>query len=196
MRSMKLQALAVMLLIFLSGCAYHSAPKDNQEFYQLSQISELAGVYKNKGDPSGYLSAIIWGDIKLNINPEVSHADIEFIEVMPAENSLIVKAIKSGCAIYEKPYILGKNFKISGGRIIIHRDVFLLSRGAGDVLAGPSYEQITLGLDTGKHGKYRRSDYAAGLVLLLLPIAFSETNDTRFERVNERPPRFKSCDNR
>ncbi|WP_372522708.1 hypothetical protein [Sulfuricaulis sp.] len=190
---MKPRVLAVMLFIFLNGCAFHSEPKDNQEFYKISQLSELAGVYKNKGDPSGYLSAIIWGYTKLNINPEVSHVDIEFIEVLSTENSLIVKAIKNGCAIYEKPYILGRDFNISGGKIIIHRDAFLLSRGAGDVLAGPSYEQITLGLDTGKHGKYRRSDYAAGLVFLLLPIAFSETNDTRFERVNDSPQGFKAC---
>jgi len=193
---MKRQTLIVMLLIFLNGCAFHSEPKNNQEFYQISQLSELAGVYKNKGDPSGYLSAIIWGCSKLNINPAVSHADIEFIEVLSTENSLIVRAIKNGCAIYEKSYILGRDFKISGGKIIIHRDAFLLSRGAGDVLAGPSYEQITLGLDTGKHGKYRRSDYAAGLVFLLLPVAFSETDDTRFDRVSDKPREYKACSNR
>ena len=192
---MMLKALAVMLLIFLNGCAFHSAPKDNQEFYQISQMSELTGVYKNKGDPSGYFSANIWGNIKLIIKPEVDHKDIEFIEVLSAENSLVVKAIKKGCSVYEKTYILGRDFKISGGKIIIHRDASLLTRGAGDVLVGPSYEQITLGIDTGKHGKYRNSGYAAGLVFLLFPIAFSETNDTRFERVNDKPQAFKTCSN-
>lgn len=190
---MKLQALAVMLFIFLNGCAFHSEPKDNQEFYQISQMSELAGVYKNKGDPSGYLSAVIWGNIKKVIKPEVSHEEIEFIEVQSTENSLIVKAIKSGCAIYEKSYILGRDFKISGGKIIIHRDAFLLTRGGDDVLLGPSYEEITLGLDAGKHGKYRNSGYAAGLVFTLFPMAFSETNDVRYERVNERPQGFRPC---
>lgn len=192
---MKLQALAVMLFMFLNGCAFHSEPKDNQEFYQISQISELAGVYKNKGDPSGYLSEIIFGYTNLNTSPEVSHADIEFIEVLSTTNSLHVKAIKNGCTIYEKPYILGRDFNISGGKITLSKDAFLLSRGAGDVLAGPSYEKITLGLDTGGHGKYRKSDYAAGLVFLLLPIAFSATDDSRFERVNDRPPGFKACGN-
>jgi len=193
---MKIQILAVMLFISLYGCAFHSEPEDNQDFYQISRTSELAGVYKNTGDPSGYLSEIIWGHTKLNITPEVSHADIEFIEVISEDNSLIVKAIKNGCVIYEKPYIYGQDFKISDGKIIIHRDTFLLSRGPGDVLAGPSYEQVTLGLDTAKHGKYRRSDYAAGLVLLLFPVAFSETSDTRFERVNDKPAGFKSCGSR
>ncbi len=191
--SMKRQSLIVILLIFLTGCVFHSEPKNIQQFYQISQLSELAGVYKNKGDPSGYLSAIIWGKPKLNINPAVSHADIEFIEVLSTENALTVKAIRNGCAIYEKSYILGRDFEISGGKIIIHRDAYLLSRGSGDVLVGPSYEQITLGLDTGKQGKYRRSDYAAGLVFLLWPVAFAVTEDTRFDRVNDKPREYKAC---
>jgi hypothetical protein len=193
---MKPQALAIILLISLNACAFHSEPKDNQEFSQITQISELAGVYKNKGDPSGYLSGIIWNNIKLIIKPEVSHEDIEYIEVSSTENSLIVKAIKNGCAIYEKHYILGRDFKLSGGKIIIHRDASLLTRGGGDVLLGPSYEEITLGLDAAKQGKYRNSGYAAGLVFALFPIAFSDIHDTRFERVNDKPQGFKTCSNR
>jgi hypothetical protein len=193
---MKLQASVVALFIFLSGCAFHSEPENNQEFYNISQLSELAGVYKNKGDPSGYLSEIIWGDIKSIIKPEVRHEDIEFIEVSSTEHSLIVKAIKGGCSIYEKSYIVGRDFKISDGKIVIHRDASLLTRGAGDVLVGPSYEQITLGLDAGKNGKYRNSGYAAGLVFLILPVAFSDISDTRFERVYDKPQGFRACSNR
>ena len=193
---MKLQASVVLLFILLNGCAFHSGPKGNQDFYQISQMSELAGVYKNRGDPAGFLSEIILGNIKPNIDPETNHEDIEFIEVVSAENSLTVRAIKGGCMIYEKPYVIERDFKIEDGRIILHRDVFLLTRGAQDVMLGPSSEQITLGLDAGKHGKWRRLDYMAGLVYLVFPVAGSITSDIRFERVKAKPQEFDACGNR
>ena len=186
----------VLILLLLGGCVFHSAPKNNQDFYHVTQLAEFEGVYKNKGDPKGFLSLIIWGDTGPNFNPVVPHQDVEFIEVLSTENSLTAKAIQNGCAIYEKSYVIGRDFEINDGKIAIHRDLSLLTRGSGDVLVGPSYEKITLGLDAGKNGKSRDSAYAAGMVFLLFPVAVSDTSDIRFERVADKPHGYKACDGR
>ena len=168
----------------------------NQEFFHISQLSELAGVYKNKGDPHGYLSKIMFGYIKPNISTETSHQDIKFIEVLSAENSLTVRVIKDGCAIYEKPYVIGRDFELDDGRIILHRDSFLLTKGGQDPFLGPRIEQITLGLDRGKHGKWRKSHEMVGLAFMLFPVAGSTTSDIRFERVKNKPKGFDACSSR
>ena len=193
---MKLQTIVVLLITLLNGCVFNSGPEGNQEFYNISHLIELEGVYKNKGEPSDYLSATIWENAVLNENPDVNHEDIELIEVSETADSLILKAIKNDCSIYEKTYIVGRDFKISDGKIILRRNVDLLTRGSGDVLLGPSYEKITLGLDSEKHGKYRSSAYAAGIVFMFLPIAVSGNSDVRFERVKGKPQGFKACSGR
>jgi hypothetical protein len=193
---MKQKFWVFILVILLSGCAFHSAPKDNQDFYKLSHFSELAGVYKNKGEPSGFLSAIFWGDIKKVMNIDISHEDIEYIEVSSLDNSILLRAIKSGCAIYERTYLIGRDFNMDDGKIIVRKDVAILTRGGDDVLLGPSYEKVMFGLDMGKHGKYRNSSYAAGLLFALFPMAASDTSDIRFDRVYDKPQVFKACGNR
>ena len=190
--------LAAILLTFPAGCtvAVHSEPARNQPFHPVSRLCEFAGVYRNAGEPEGRLSEIIWGDTGPDAVPEAGHEDIAFLEVSSTGNSLVVKAIGNGCVVQEKTFVLGRDFKISDGRIVIHRDVSLLSRGGDDVLLGPSREQATLGLDTEKHGKYRYAASAAGLVFMVIPAAMSEVRDVRFERVSERPPGFQACGGR
>lgn len=199
---MKLKTLIFLLIFLVTGCAFHSEPENNLEFHQISQLSELAGVYKNKGNPSGYLSLIIWPDIgevtpaiKETINSNISHEYIELIEVIPEHNSLILKAISKDCSIFEKKYILWQDFKIKDGKIIIHKEAHLLSRGGDDVLLGPSYEDITLGLDSNKDAKSRSFGYAAGLVLMIFPMAVSDTSDIRYDRISDKPLEFKNCNN-
>lgn len=196
---MKQQIFLAFFIILVSGCVSHSGPEANAGFYQISQLSELEGVYKNKGSPSGFLSQKIWPDIS-KIFPgikvmtiDTGHEDIEFIEVITKDNLLDAKAIRNGCSVYKRTYVLGRDFEFSDGKVVLHREAHLLSRGSGDVLAGPSYEDITIGIDTGKHGKSRSTAYAAGLIFMVLPVAISETKDIRYERVSNNPHNFKAC---
>ncbi len=85
---------------------------------------------------------------------------------------------------------------MENGRIILGRDVHLLSRGSGDVIVGPSHETVSLGLDAGGNGKFRESGSVAGLVFLFLPMAVSDTKDVKFQRVADKPQGYKACDNR
>jgi hypothetical protein len=192
---MKFKIIAFMMLIILCSCAFHIEPSDNQEFHQISQLSELAGVYKNNGNPSGYLSQIIWNDIK-SIIDGIDHEQIEFIEVTPKDNSLIVGAISGGCTIYKRTYILGRDFNITDGKITMHKNTFLYTRGGDDPLLGPSYEKTTLGLDVKNQGKSRDYEYGVGLLLMAVPVSVSQTRDIRYERVSDKPLGFKDCINR
>jgi hypothetical protein len=193
---MKPYLLAAILILFFDGCVFHSEPKDNQDFYHVSQLAEFAGVYKNKGDPKGSLSHVIWNDTSPNMGPAGHHEDIEFIEVSSIENSLVVKAIQSGCVTYEKTYVQNRDFEIIDGEIVIETILSPLTRGPGDPLVGPVYAKRILGLDKGKQGKLRNSTYAAGLVYLFLPVAVADISDMRFERVADKPQGFKTCEDR
>ena len=75
--------------------------------------------------------------------------------------------------------VVGRDFEIRNGQISIRRDVSVVN----DVLIGPVYETISLGLDAGKNGKLRSTTVGGGLVFLFLPLAVSDTSDVRFERI-------------
>lgn len=112
----------------MGGCSFHREPPNNRDFHHISTLYELAGVYKNIGAPSGYITMILWPDIKQTAGANINHED------------------------------------------------------------------IVLGIDDVQHGKSRRSGYAAGLVFMIFPVAFSDTSDVRYERVSEKPHEFKNCD--
>lgn len=188
-------AQVVMFTLLLAGCVFHSKPEGNQDFSHISKLADFEGVYKNEGDPGGFLSQVIW-DTGSNVKPVVNYQTVEFIEVSSTENSLTAKAIQNGCVIYEKTYFIGRDFEINYGNIVIRRELDLLTRGPGDVLVGPSYETVTLGLDTDRNGKFRDSAYAAGLVFMFFPVAVSDTRDVRFDRVSDKPQGYKACVNR
>lgn len=176
-----MKTILIVLLLFsltLCGCTHHIAPENNKGFQRTTELNHIAGTYKNFGDPKGSLSNILWGD-------EVSHGDIDLIQVSVSGKHVVVNAIKNGCVFYVKEYVEGRDFVIKGGRITLNRDIAILSRGPGDPLAGPSIYTIELGLDTEGHGKYQSREYLAGLMFMMIPVAGSDTTDIRFSRVEE-----------
>lgn len=206
---MRRYALVVIFALLLDGCASElNGPKDNLDFYQISKLAELAGLYKNEGDDGianinfhHYLSEDIWGNksnwgvTSPNLPPSIRHENIEYIEVTSTDKSLTAKAIQNGCAIYEKSYIVGQDLEIKNGQIIIRKNTSLLSRGPQDITFGPSYEEVTLGIDSSKQGKVRSTLNMAVLVYLVLPFAGTVTRDVRFERVADMSQHYKNCEN-
>lgn len=191
---MKVFGLLFMFAPFLAGCATHYGTVNSGDFFHVTKISELAGVYKNKGDwgGSGTLAEILWQG-RSDHKPVADYNKVDFIDVSSTANSLTVKAIQNGCAVYGKTYVLGRDFKLDYGRIIIHSEFHSLTRGGGDVLVGPSYSEVALGLDSKGNGKYKATDAGAGLAFLFLPVAGSETRDVTFERVSNTPRLYKDC---
>ena len=186
----------VILSLLLLGCVYHSAPKEDIYFAKITDIGALKGIYQNEGDPEGYLSEFIFGYaplIQIHNNEEIEHSDIDLIEVNVLGHVVTAKAVKGKCYVYEKEYIFGKDFELINGEIVLKQDFSLLTRGSGDVLVGPSYEKIAIGLDAKGDGVYSNKAYAAGLVFLLFPAAFAGTQEIRFNKSDDYTS-YRVCD--
>lgn len=190
MRRLNASTLAIASAMFLTGCM-STGPAVNYDFNRIEKLSALDGVYKNKGDPNGLLSATIWPGKTAGVS--LPHSDIDFVEVNSTENTLVAKAIKNECIFHEQRYVLGQDFKIDDGNIVIVTDFRALTRGPGDVMVGPSYQKMILGIDTRGNGKSKDSFRAAGLIFMIFPIAFSGTTEIKFERTLIATNTFKTC---
>jgi len=195
--------IALCLIITLSGCfVLHDVPKENLEFAQKIDPRDFKGVYRNAGDPKYYLSQLIWREhdfITDNYGKKTPHKEIELIEVLSTGGSLTVRAIKNECVIYQQDYMVGRDFTLTDGRIVFREKFHPLSRegegrGHGDVLVGPSYEKIELGLDAKGNGKYRSQAYVGGLLFMLFPMGAWEKSDVKFVKLNSNVT-FEICPN-
>jgi len=188
------------MLSLVSGC-WVSGPENKLAFDDLNNVKRLQGVYTNKGETgtekNKYLSQVLWGYEVFGEVPsatgqsinawvervESNHAKIDRIQVIAlSDNEINVSAISDDCITYERKYIYSEDFTFIKGKIYIKREGFLLSRGAGDVLVGPSYQETVLGLDEAGDGKYQDSGYFAGLVFLLFPVAGGGIEDVKFAK--------------
>ena len=182
---MNTRLIAIFVLLTLNGCI-NSGPKHNLDFSQIENLNQLSGTYINRGEPRGQLlSGILFGWASIDSNTgqgKIDHSDIELIQVSAAENNITVSAIRNGCVVYSRLFVLHRDFEITNGKIQVSKEIALLARGAGDVLFGPSYSKDEIGLDTGQDAKFRHTGGLAGLVFLIIPVAGYEQNDVRFER--------------
>jgi len=176
-----------IILISLSGCILHSGPDEDIHFVKIKQLKNVSGSYINKGKPYHKLSYIVFGYdpiYSLSNNKKIDHENIDIINISTHKDIVQVEAIEKECIVYKKEYILDKDFKIEDGKIILKSEFHSLSRGPGDLLLGPSYEKIEIGLDENNNGAYRSQEYIAGLAVLIIPIAGSSTSDVRFKKLD------------
>ncbi len=185
--------ISIFLFLQLPACAFHTQPENNSEYYYISELAELDGVYRNKGNPSGYLSILVLGDLPTITDGKIQHESIDLIDVSVTGTSINVKAVKANCSVYEKNYIAGQDFDVGDGKITLRRKFNLITRGGDDPLLGPSYEEITLGIDQEKQGKSTNVSYAAGLVFAIVPIAASATTEVRYERLENKHGEYPPC---
>ena len=182
----------------LNACSMYSGPKESVEISTETNINQLGGLYLNTGKPNGYLSQFIWGRAPINSDTYrtfLNHRNIKYIKVIPNEKTVIVKAITRNCAAYEKVYIMGKDFELNQGEIVLSSKAHAFSRGSGDPLVGPSVEQTTLSLDIKGNGIYKNETIAAGLVYLLVPVAISDKTEIRFKKIIDNNV-YENCYNR
>lgn len=180
--------LILIILLFVGGCSSHSGPKESVVISRSTELHNLSGLYDNSGDPSDYLSEFIWGKAPINANHYLTyleHHKINFIQVNPNDNSVEVRAIVNGCVAHEMKYIQNKDFEIIDGKIVLHAEGDLISRGADDPLIGPSSQQITLALDVTGDAIYKNESFAAGLAFLIIPVAVSDVTEIRFKKQND-----------
>ena len=216
---MRQLALAIILILFLDGCAHRTEPKtaqetksnqeskihqesrdnperkNNPDAYRISELAELTGVYKNAGPYEYYLSNVIWGNAFPNMDSagHPAHAAVELIDISSTSNSLTAKAIQNGCIISVKTYVGGRDLDIDNGQVVIHRNLHLPSGVTQDVPASPGHDGITLGIETEQQNQ---SSSTPGRAMLFVLFAASENRDVRFERVAGKPKGYRACDNR
>jgi hypothetical protein len=187
----------ILAILTLSGCI-NIGPKNNLKFSEIENLNQLSGTYKNRGEPQGALSAVILGgwSVDSNVGQEkIQHSDIELLQVSTTDNNITVGAIRHGCVVYSREFVLHRDFEISNGKVLVSRKMALLTQGAGDVLIGPRFQTIEIGLDTGQNGKYQETGGMAGLVFMLIPIALYGHSDIRFERIHNDAV-YKECKSR
>lgn len=210
----------IIISLMICGCSYHTSPSDPVEFSSINDINQLYGMYKNDGEPEGFLSFLLWGDeIHLDQTKgkdanfvtsalrilwdedigkdikiiKLEHEDIDFIKIDGGGGYLVAKAIKNGCIFYEQKYKKGEDFKIEDGRLLIE-DFHLLTRGGDDPMLGPSNAKVYFGIEKNGHGVYRSEGWAAGIVYSLFPVMASDSVEIRFRRVNETKS-YQRCTN-
>jgi len=173
----------LLLALALSACA--SAPPPNHPpFRATTTLVQLEGVYENKGDggtdhaPTLYLSSILWPD-----DDSLDHHQIERIAVdKQSENTLQIRALRSGEIVRKKELIEGQDFKIEDGVIVLSSEAGIAGLKTGEPLLGFYGGSSKLGLDVEGHGKFHSSGTAAGLAFLVFPVAASYARDVRFRR--------------
>lgn len=170
----------------ISGCTFYVKPKKELEFFAIKKLAELNGIYKNKGNPKGYLSTLFFKRLPAE--------DILYIQVKTTNDTINLSAIDKNCKTYTKQYINKKDFQIKEGKITIKEEFHLLSRGGDDPLVGPSYEKIVLGLDKNSDAAYKTKVRGAGLIYLFFPAAFSSDEDLRFQKLSTLP-KLSTCKN-
>lgn len=174
-----LKLITLLFFVLVSACAYQTAPIENREFVSLQELSELNGVFSNKGDPDGYLSGILWGQDSESFDVSLGHKNIEYVQVATTENSIVVRAIHNNCVIHSEAFRLSNYPLLSDGKIGLPGKFSLFS----EVHVGPSYQSQTMGLDSDGDGKYRSKQYLAGLAFWILPFALSETKEITFKKI-------------
>jgi len=165
----------ILLVFLLSGCTYSNVPKNNSDFENITNIKQLEGTYKNKGDPNTLLS---WSLFK-KLNKNIPHESIEFIQVTIKNKTFQVNAINNNCIAHEEMFIYGRDFEIKNDVIVIYNDFSFLNSGEG---LGPSFARTVIGIDKKGHGKIKHTTGGFVLYGLFLPIVGTESSEYRFTR--------------
>jgi len=172
-------------LALLSGC-FTTGPTDNLGFADIEQLSDLDGVYQNRGEPESaqlWLSQIVWPDVD-----GLFHGGIDRIEVRVADaQSLEVTAMDASSTVVRRDiFVEGVDFKLSSGVLQLGHNVHAPPNvEAAFHYAGLAYEDVNLGLDKAGHGKYQSKGVTAGVALMFIPIAAGGSDEVRFRRISE-----------
>lgn len=104
---MKLKILFIFFIFITTGCVTKSGPLNNADFESELTLSDLQGIYRNKGDAGDigydiYFSRIIWPN-----DTEIAHEKIDRVKVRQLNNStIIVTALSDGKTAKEGQFLL------------------------------------------------------------------------------------------
>jgi hypothetical protein len=174
-----------------AGCVFSSAPPDNLDFAPVTDLRQLDGRYRNRGQGAPGEAPRFLSVLVLPTAVGVDHASIAVVEVRATDAStLTVRALGAeGAVVSEGTFVAGRDFSLEEGRLRLSHRWALLSYSPeyapDDPLVGPRSETVELGLDLRGHGKYRSRFTGGGLVYLIVPVFFRDVTDVRFERIGD-----------
>jgi hypothetical protein len=180
--------MTLIVSAFLASC-FASKPHHNVGFTHVQSIRDLAGSYENRGegadvDVPWYLSTVIWPDsLRTTLGaPGINHRAIVTIEVAAlGDTALHVRALRNDGLEKEQTFVAGKDFQFHSGRLIIlHRTESTMKPESP--MLGVMHTSLELGLDEKGEGKYQKTEEVAGLVYLVVPMAFRQSSELRFRR--------------
>jgi len=160
----------------------YSAPENDADFSDKSQLSDFVGCYINIGEsgedsPKQLLSNIIWPNNKEIMHKKIKHIHVQLI----AENSLKVEAKSGTDIIYSSTFVNDKDFTINEGLITINSE-FLgsLANESGNPFIGVAGGSTTIGLDKNGNGKMSDTATFAGTAFIFIPLAGHIDSSVRF----------------
>ena len=177
----------VALLLFCSCSSTAKGPPNHSSFVTIKNISELAGTYKNRGQPgdvkfrSIYLSTILW-PLDMDLKHEVIQT-ISVVEVAPG--TLEAKALSDNVVVKVGRFVENQDFTLEEGRIMLRHEAGLAGLQAGAPLLDPCPDGSESGLDANERNKCSDEYTVAGLTFLLFPVAADLTEEFFYEKLPE-----------
>jgi len=177
--------LALLLSIgLIYGCVF-SGPVNDVPFTEVAGLQSLAGEYRNLGEtdppgPPAYLSAVIWP-----VASDIDHASVDVVTVEAvSDQELVVRALAGDRLVKEGRFVAGEGFNFKDGKLYLRQKSELsLASPADNPFIGTAYEETVIGIDREGHGKLRHKTAFAGTAFLIIPVAGSVTDETRFLRL-------------
>lgn len=175
--------------LLAAGCSFSSVPPDNLAFASVTDLRQLDGRYRNRGEGEPGAAPLFLAALVFPTQTALDPASVEVLEVRatgPA--TLAVRAEDAqGAVVAAGEFVAGRDFTFDEGRVRISQRCALLSyspeSAPDDPLVGPRSESVELGIDLHGQGKYRSRFMAVGLVYLIVPVAFRDVREVRFERI-------------
>ena len=177
----------ISLVFVLASCSIGSIkPHNNKDFAEINDLKEYEGTYKNRGEPKGYLSKVLWGE---NHNPfklgssslKYPDRNIKYIQVKVKNRKFTISAVGKECEYFSKEYKKDIDFKITNGQIELISKIGNTLDGR-NVVVGIKSSTVVLGLDTEGNGKFKRSRSEVGMAYMILPVAVGSTEELRFKK--------------
>jgi len=194
---MNLRNSIIFFGFLLVGCSEAMIKPDrNKPFSETYDLKEYEGTYKNRGEPYGFLSRVLWGGDYSPFSASVSMGknqdeDIKFIQINVKDKKIILSAIGEKCVLFTKVYLEGTDFNINDGQINLTSNIghTLDDR---NVVIGVKSHSVSIGLDTDGHGKFKSSGSDIGLAYFIIPVAVGGTEEVRF-RKSKKTHNYNTC---
>lgn len=180
-----------VIAALLSGCVVNPDSATDTVGAPLTSLQVLAGCYQNRGEPPDsvpkrYLSQLFWPDLTLD-----GHVTLEQVEVEPLSATAVrIRALQAGVVIRQSDFREGEHFTREADRIELSGNWgSSLAAPADNPFIGAYHERISLWLDTRGDGRMTNTSTFAGTAFLIIPLAGSVSEHTRFVRMGDQCPR-------